>query len=61
MQTVQIKPVYSIPEFVRDFGVCRTAAYEEMKAGRLRAYKIGSSYPDRGRRRHSVARQLPRR
>jgi hypothetical protein len=36
-----IKPSYRIPEFCAAFGVGRTRAYEEIAAGRLRAFKIG--------------------
>ena len=40
---VQVKPVYPVPEFCRDFGPCRTVAYEEIKSGRLRSFKVGSA------------------
>ena len=40
MLQLQVKPVYSMPEFVRDFGVSRSAVYQEIKAGRLRVFKI---------------------
>ena len=40
---VVIKPVYSIPEFCHDFATSRSAAYEEMKAGRLRSFKYGAA------------------
>ena len=40
---LQVKPVYSLQEFCSDFGICRSLAYEEMKAGRLRAYKVRAS------------------
>jgi len=43
MQSIQIKPVYSVQEFVREFGISRSAAYEEMQAGRLRSYKVGTT------------------
>ena len=43
MQSLQIKPVYSIPEFCESFAVARSVAYEEMKAGRLKTYKIGTA------------------
>ena len=43
MLQLQIKPVYSMPEFVRDFGVSRSAVYQEIKAGRLRVFKIGTA------------------
>ena len=40
---LRIKPVYSLQEFCADFGICRSRAYEEIRAGRLRAYKAGAS------------------
>ena len=43
MLQLQVKPVYSMPEFVRDFGLSRTAVYQEIKAGRLRVFKIGTA------------------
>jgi hypothetical protein len=41
--SVQVKPVYSIPEFCEDFGPSRSVAYEEIKAGRLRVFKVGAA------------------
>jgi excisionase family DNA binding protein len=32
---------YTIPEFIRDYKVGRTTAYEEIKTGRLRTYTVG--------------------
>lgn len=32
---------YSVAEAVRLSGICRTVVYEEIKAGRLRARKLG--------------------
>lgn len=43
MHGLQVKPVYTLQEFTRDFGICRSLVYEEIKAGRLRAYKVGAS------------------
>jgi hypothetical protein len=40
---VHVKPVYSIPEFCRDFGVGRSSAYVEIREKRLRAFKIGAA------------------
>ena len=40
---LQVKPVYALQDFCRDFGICRSMAYEEIRAGRLRAYKVGAS------------------
>jgi hypothetical protein len=41
--SVRVKPVYTVSEFCRDFGLCRSVAYEEIKAGRLRIFKVGAS------------------
>jgi excisionase family DNA binding protein len=35
------KRAYSISDFCQRYGVGRTTAYEEIKAGRLRAVKVG--------------------
>ena len=43
MSPLQVKPVYSVSEFVRDFGLSRTAVYQEIKAGRLQIFKIGTT------------------
>jgi hypothetical protein len=43
MLQLQVKPVYSVPDFVRDFGLSRTAVYQEIKTGRLRVFKIGTA------------------
>ena len=43
MTAFQIKPVYTLPEFCRDFGIGRSFAYDEIKAGRLRAFKVGAA------------------
>lgn len=40
---VQLKPAYTIPEFCRDFAIGRSRAYDEIAAGRLKAFKIGAS------------------
>lgn len=32
---------YTIPEFIRDYKVGRTTAYDEIKTGRLRTYTVG--------------------
>ena len=39
--SVQILRAFSIEEFCRRYGVGRTTAYAEMKAGRLRRRKVG--------------------
>ena len=38
---VVIKPAYKVPEFCAQFGTGRSIAYEEIKAGRLRTFKVG--------------------
>ena len=43
MTAFQIKPVYTILEFCRDFGIGRSFAYDEIKAGRLRTFKVGAA------------------
>ena len=40
MTAFHVKPVYTIPEFCRDFAIGRTVVYEEIQAGRLRAFKL---------------------
>jgi excisionase family DNA binding protein len=35
------KRAFSIAEFCENYGICRTKAYEEIKAGRLRVVKVG--------------------
>ena len=40
---LQVKPVYTLQDFCRDFGICRSLAYEEIRDRRLRAYKVGAS------------------
>ena len=41
MDQLKVRPVYPVDEFCEDFGVSRTTAYAEIRAGRLRAFKIG--------------------
>lgn len=41
MQTMQLRPVYSVPDFVREFGISRSSVYEDLKSGRLKFFKIG--------------------
>jgi hypothetical protein len=38
-----VKPVYRVSEFCAEFGTGRSLAYEEIKAGRLRTFKVRSS------------------
>jgi hypothetical protein len=37
---IGVKPVYNLKEFCDNFGVSRSVAYEEIQAGRLRAFKL---------------------
>ena len=39
---VHVKPAYSIAGFCNDFEVGRSFTYEEIAAGRLRAFKVGA-------------------
>lgn len=41
MDQIEIRPVYPIDHFCKDFGVRRSKAYAEIRAGRLRAFKVG--------------------
>ena len=43
MTPFEIKPVYTLPVFCRDFGIGRSFAYIEIKAGRLRTFKYGAA------------------
>jgi Helix-turn-helix domain len=43
MEQVKIRPVYPIDDFCRDFGIGRSTAYAEIRAGTLRAFKVGTS------------------
>lgn len=38
-----IRPVYKMQKFCDDFGICPAKAYLEVKAGRLRTFKVGSN------------------
>lgn len=40
MEQVSIRPVYPLDDFCSQFGIRRTTAYAEIKAGRLKAFKI---------------------
>ena len=37
-----LQSIYKLCEFMRDFGISRTAVYQGIKAGRLRNFKIGT-------------------
>jgi hypothetical protein len=41
MDNVSNRPVYPVDDFCRDFGISRSTAYAEIRAGRLRAFKVG--------------------
>jgi hypothetical protein len=41
MERVSIRPAYPVNDFCRDFGVSRCTAYAEIRAGRLKAFKVG--------------------
>ena len=39
----QLPPVLTVEQFAAAFAICRSHAYREIKAGRLRAVKFGHS------------------
>jgi hypothetical protein len=41
MGQIQVRPVYTVDSFCGDFGIGRSTFYAEVRAGRLRAFKIG--------------------
>ncbi len=41
MNGVNIRPAYTVDDFCRDFGSSRSVAYAEIRAGRLKAFKVG--------------------
>jgi hypothetical protein len=41
MGQIIIRPVYLIDAFCQNFGTSRSKAYAEIKAGRLKTFKIG--------------------
>jgi hypothetical protein len=41
MDQISIRPAYPIGDFCRDFGIGTSTAYAEIRAGRLKAFKIG--------------------
>jgi hypothetical protein len=41
MLRVRVRPVYLVDEFCQDFGISRHKAGTEIRAGRLKAFKIG--------------------
>ncbi len=42
MDGICVKPTYPIDGFCQDFGVGRSTAYAEIRAGRLKAFKVGN-------------------
>ena len=40
MEQPPLRPAYRIDEFCREFGIGRTTTYDEIREGRLRAFKI---------------------
>jgi hypothetical protein len=41
MDQVSVRPVYPIVAFCREFGIGLSKGYAEIRAGRLKAFKIG--------------------
>ncbi len=41
MNQILVRPVYLMSDFCRDFGVSGSKAYTEIRAGRLKAFRIG--------------------
>ena len=41
MGQLKVLPIYPMDDFCRDFGVGRSTAYAEIRAGRLKAFKVG--------------------
>jgi hypothetical protein len=41
MDGIRLRPSYPIGSFCEDFGIGRSTAYAEIRAGRLKAFKIG--------------------
>jgi hypothetical protein len=39
---VRVLPAYPIIEFCREFGVCKSIAYQEIRAGRLKSFTVGA-------------------
>jgi hypothetical protein len=42
MDKLNIRPVYPLDDLCAEFGIGRSTAYAEIRAGRLKAFKIGS-------------------
>lgn len=43
MSEIQVHPAYKIHAFCKFFGIGKSKVYQEIKAGRLKTYKIGRS------------------
>ena len=41
MGRINLRPTYTIDRFCEAFGVGRSTAYAEIRAGRLKAFKVG--------------------
>jgi excisionase family DNA binding protein len=41
MSEVMVRPAYTVDQFCTEFGVGKSKLYEEIRAGRLRAFKFG--------------------
>jgi hypothetical protein len=41
MDKLDIRPVYPLDDLCAEFGIGRSTAYAEIRAGRLRAFKVG--------------------
>jgi hypothetical protein len=41
MSRVRVRPAYPLKGFCQDFGVGLSTAYAEIRAGRLKAFKVG--------------------
>jgi hypothetical protein len=42
MDKLNIRPVYPLDDLCAEFGIGRSTAYGEIRAGRLRAFKVGN-------------------
>ncbi len=40
-QQVRLRPAYALNSLCQEFDISRSTAYAEIKAGRLRAFKLG--------------------
>jgi excisionase family DNA binding protein len=42
MSEVTVRPAYTVDDFCAEFGIGKSKLYEEIRAGRLKAYKVGN-------------------